>query len=97
MKYLILFLIIVAVLVWLSWRFRRQIAAARQVWKMLAETNKRMNQQAAKKQPEPEKVPAGKLVRCQKCGTWVPTDSALKFGNNNYFCSANCMERSVVS
>lgn len=96
MKYLLLFGILIALLVWLSWRFRRQITVARQVWKMLVETNRRMRQQGGAKQP-PQKIPVGKLVRCGKCETWVPKDTALNFGNNNYFCSAKCMEKAVMS
>lgn len=98
MKYLILLLVLAALFIWLSWRFRRQITVARQVWKMLVETNRRLNQQqdqqAGNKQP-PQKIPAGKLVRCEKCQTWVPKDTALSFGKNTYFCSAKCMEKAV--
>ena len=96
MKYLLLLLIVAVFFIWLSWRFRWQIAAARQVWKMLVETNKQMNQRGAARQP-PQKIPAGKLVRCEKCQTWIPKDTALGFGNNTYFCSAQCMEKAVVS
>ncbi len=96
MKYLILLLIVAALFIWLSWRYRRQIAAARQVWKMLLETNRRINQQNSVKQSPQQKIPAGKLVRCEKCATWVPKDSALSFGNNTYFCSATCMEKAVA-
>jgi hypothetical protein len=96
MKYLLIFLILAALVIWLSWRFRRQIAVARQVWKMLLEANRRMNSQPGTQAP-PQKIPAGKLVRCEKCQTWVPKDTALGLGANTYFCSANCMEKAVAS
>jgi len=97
MRYLLLLFILAALFIWLSWRFRRQITAARQVWKMLVETNRRMRQQTAANQPQQQqKIPAGKLVRCEKCQTWVPKDSALNFGNNTYFCSPKCMEKAVA-
>jgi hypothetical protein len=99
MKYVVILLVLFAIFVWLSWRFRRQIAFARQMWKMFVETNRRLNQQqqqVGNKQP-PQKIPAGKLVRCEKCQTWVPRDSALSFGKGTYFCSAQCMEKSVVN
>ncbi len=95
MKYLIILLIFLALLAWVGYRFRRQIAVARQVWKMLLAANQARQQTGAAQQPK--KVPAGKLVRCGKCEKWTPEDTALKFGNNNYFCSPKCMERSVVN
>jgi hypothetical protein len=95
MKYLILFLIFLALLAWAAYRFRRQIAVARQVWKMLVDANK-MRQQTGGAATPPQKIPAGKLVRCAKCETWTPEDTALKFGNNTYFCSPKCMEKAVV-
>ena len=97
MKYLFLLLLLILLFVWLSWRFRRQIAAARQVWKMLVETNRRINQQTGGEKHQPQKIPAGKLVRCEKCQTWVTKDTALSFGSNTYFCSPKCMEKAVVS
>jgi formylmethanofuran dehydrogenase subunit E len=96
MKYVIILLLFLALMIWLSWRFRRQIAVGRQVWKMLLETSRRMNQQTGSARP-PEKMPAGKLVRCAKCGTWAPQNTALDFGNKVYFCSPKCMEKSVVN
>lgn len=103
MKYLILFLIIIAILLWIAWRFRRQISMAREMMKMLAEARRMINQQqtqrsATGQQPQKQNIPAGgKLVRCEKCQTWVPKDSALSFGGNTYFCSAQCMEKSVIN
>jgi len=52
--------------------------------------------------PSQERTPSrNKLVRCDRCGTWVPADRALKLGSGlaNY-CSAECMaqkQRKVAS
>ena len=52
--------------------------------------------------PPQEKTPSrNKLVRCDRCGTWVPADRAmqLKSGMSTY-CSAECMaqkQRKVAS
>ena len=35
-----------------------------------------------------------KLVRCERCGTWVPADRALKLKSGlATFCSAECMSK----
>jgi ribosomal protein S26 len=35
------------------------------------------------------------LVKCLKCGTWVPRTKALRLGPSAY-CSTTCVERSEV-
>ena len=43
--------------------------------------------------PPQERTPSrNKLVRCDRCGTWVPADRAMKLNSGlaNY-CSAECM------
>jgi len=79
---------------WVGWRFRRQLTFGWQVWKMMRGAYQSRQQTGAT--PQQEKIPAGKLVRCEKCGTWIPKDTALDFGNNTYFCTAKCMEKSVA-
>ena len=39
-----------------------------------------------------------KLVRCERCGTWVPADRALNLKSGlATFCSAECMAKEPVS
>lgn len=39
-----------------------------------------------------------KLVRCERCGTWVPVDRALNLKSGlATFCSAECMAKEPVS
>jgi hypothetical protein len=38
----------------------------------------------------PARKEIGQLVRCSKCGTWVPSDRARKVGRNT-FCSNECV------
>jgi hypothetical protein len=52
--------------------------------------------------PAPEKTPSrNKLVRCDRCGTWIPADRAMKLGSGlATYCSAECMaqkQRKVAS
>jgi hypothetical protein len=37
-----------------------------------------------------------KLVRCEACGTWIPSTRAVKIGSSNaFFCSHACLERTA--
>ena len=52
--------------------------------------------------PEQRKTPSrNKLVRCDRCGTWVPADRALNLGSGlATYCSAECVaqkQRKVAS
>ena len=54
--------------------------------------------------PPQEKTPSrNKLVRCDRCGTWIPADRAMKLNSGMAtYCSAECManktkERKVAS
>lgn len=43
--------------------------------------------------PPQERTPSrNKLVRCDRCGTWVPAERAMKLNSGlATFCSAECM------
>jgi len=45
--------------------------------------------------PPEQKTPSrNKLVRCDRCGTWIPADRALKLSSGlATYCSAECMEQ----
>jgi hypothetical protein len=52
--------------------------------------------------PPQEKTPSrNKLVRCDRCGTWVPADRALSLGSGlATYCSSECVaqkQRKVAS
>jgi len=54
--------------------------------------------------PPQEKTPSrNKLVRCDRCGTWIPADRSMKLNSGMAtYCSAECManktkERKVAS
>lgn len=39
-----------------------------------------------------------KLVRCERCGTWIPADRAMKLKSGlATFCSAECMAKEPAS
>ena len=42
--------------------------------------------------PEPKIPSRNKLVRCDRCGTWIPADRAMKLNSGlATYCSAECM------
>lgn len=92
-KVLVVLFILLVVLALIATRYRRQIMMGIQVWKAF----KKMREGAR----PPEKAVTGRndanvpLVKCVKCGTWVPKTSALNLGPNTY-CSTTCVERSEV-
>lgn len=52
--------------------------------------------------PEQQKTPSrNKLVRCDRCGTWIPADRAITLGSGlATYCSAECIaekQRKVAS
>ena len=54
--------------------------------------------------PPQERTPSrNKLVRCDRCGTWIPADRSMKLNSGMAtYCSAECManktkERKVAS
>lgn len=95
MREALLILAVIAVLLGLTaFRYRRQILAGVQVWRML----KQMRQNAGtigKQGPEQAKKDLGPLVNCSKCGTWVPESKAISLNSQTYFCSKECVEMNV--
>ena len=51
--------------------------------------------------PEQKIQSRNKLVRCDRCGTWIPADRAMKLNSGlATYCSAECMsqkQRKVAS
>ena len=48
--------------------------------------------------PAARTASSNKLVRCERCGTWVPADRALHLNSGlATFCSAECIAKEPVS
>jgi hypothetical protein len=49
--------------------------------------------------PDVKRTPtSSKLVRCERCGTWIPTDRALTLSSGlATFCSPECMAKEPVA
>lgn len=88
---LILFLILIAII---AHRYRRQINLGIEIFKMFRQLRNRAKPQEKKldKKAADKSVP---LVRCARCGTWTPQNSALNLRSKTFYCSTNCMEKAV--
>jgi ribosomal protein S26 len=75
-------------------RYRRQLQTALYVWRMFKKM-RRMNDTKEKQIEKKETTGDVQLIRCAKCGTWIPQKNALKLRSKTFFCSANCMEKAV--
>ncbi len=91
MKWLILLGLLLVLLAIIATRFRQQIKMAIYVWRMF-----RKMRQVGKSVEKPiEKIENPKdaaLVRCAKCGTWIPQNKALNLRSGIYYCSKICLE-----
>lgn len=95
MKWIIILLLLIALVLVIAWRYRKQIQTA---WFMY-QAFRRMRQQMkppAERQVEP-KTRSGdtELVRCPKCQKWMAKDDAVKL-KADYYCSLSCLEESVT-
>ncbi len=75
-------------------RYRKQISGVIGFARMLREAvdpnraRKSINQPAAK--------PAGELVNCNGCGTWVPRERAIRFDARTFYCSKECVKMALA-
>jgi len=91
MKWLILFGLIVILIVIITSRYRQQIKMAIYVWRMF----RKMRQAGKTREKQIEKQENAKdaaLVRCAKCGTWIPQNRALNLRSGTNYCSTVCLE-----
>lgn len=96
MKWLIILLLFAVLLVIIATRYRRQIIAGIEIWKMFRQVRQQMKPKE-EKQIRPQTVSKNdvQLVRCGKCGTWIPESNALNLRSKTFYCSTKCMEQAV--
>ncbi len=91
---LFILLIIIVLLALTAWRYRKQILVGVDIWRQFKKMQSQVRDQTSKPIDVPESS-NGHLVRCSKCGTWVPENTAVKLAANVFYCTTDCMERSV--
>jgi len=94
MKWLILLILFGGLIAIIAMRYRRQLQTALYVWRMFKKM-RQMNKTEERQIEKKETANDVQLIRCAKCGTWIPQKNALKLRSKTFFCSANCMEKAV--
>ncbi|MCC7308069.1 MAG: hypothetical protein IT173_10925 [Acidobacteria bacterium] len=76
-------------------RYRKQIAGIL----ALGRTLKEMKQNARSDHPAEQinDQASRELRSCAGCGTWIDTSAAIKFDRNTFYCSKECVQRSMAS
>lgn len=94
MKWIILLILLLFLFAMIAVRYRRQIRTGIEIWKMFRQM--RSGIKPEKKQFEKtETAKDAALVRCARCGTWVPQGKALNLRSKIFYCSTVCIEKSV--
>ena len=96
MKWLVILGLLALVVIFLAVKYRRHIQTGIYVLKMFRQMRQMSKPEKAEKQIET----AGQsddvqLVRCAKCGSWIPQNTAMKLSKNNFYCSSKCLENAV--
>lgn len=93
MKALLFILVAICILLALTaFRYRKGIMAVIRVSRMV----KQASLQGGESNLSQVKTSrSSQLVRCSRCGTWVPEDRARTIGSGSYFCSKECIESKV--
>lgn len=87
MREAIVILLVIAVLfAFTAIRYRRQIAAFIQFWRMIRSASNGRGDRLP--EDRPTNAP---LASCPKCGTWVPQDRAIAVGRS-FYCSNKCLQ-----
>ena len=94
MKWLILLLVLLVVVFLIAMRYRRQIMAGYQLWKMFRQM-RQAGKPTVKQNEKRESIREVPLVRCEKCGKWISPDGAMKLRQEKYYCSSVCMEKAA--
>ena len=96
MKWLILLVLLAILSIFIVVRFRRQIQTAIYVLKMFRKM-RQMSRSSGEPEKQIENTNSGdvQLVRCTKCGSWIPQNTAMKLSKNTFYCSSKCLETAV--
>ena len=94
MKFLVILFILLMLVLLLALRYRRQIQAGLQIWRMF-----RQVKQASKPAQNPairkKNENSESLVRCARCGKWVMPSEAVNLRGDTIYCSTQCMEKAA--
>lgn len=94
MKELFIILVVIGIFILLAAvRYRKQIAAAIHVWRVLKTMKSAGSaEQAIPPTTTPDDV---ELVKCAHCNHWKPKNEALKFSRGTFYCSSRCVNEAL--
>lgn len=95
MKWLIILFLFAIVIIFIATRYRRQITAGIELYKMFRQVRGQMKPKEEKQIRQTVSKSDVQLVRCAKCGKWVNESNALNLRSKTFYCSTNCMEQAV--
>lgn len=95
MKWLVLLFLLLALAAIIFVRYRQQIQTGFYLWRMFRKMRQSGSATNNKQFEATKSEPEGQLVRCAKCGTWIPKNKALNLRAKNFYCSTNCIETAV--
>ena len=95
MKWFFVLILLAVLVIFLVARFRRHIQTAIYVFKMFRKMRQMSKPAKQEKQIENASPSDVQLVRCAKCGSWIPQNTAMKLSKNTFYCSSKCLENAV--
>ncbi len=97
MKILFVLLILGLILGMVALRYRKQIQLALYFLKMFRKMRQINKSGQNQIQAKDEMQSNSNLVQCAGCKKWMAEDNSLKMGVKSFYCTADCMEKSVSS
>ena len=91
---LVILVVLFVLLALTAVRYRKQIGTMIKIWRSLQAMRSQVKGENAPHEPS---IPAGPLVNCAKCGTWVPEQRAIKLRGGTNYCSSACLESAVTT
>ena len=95
-KFLVVLFILIVVFGLVALRYRKQIQMALYVLRMFRKMRQMSSAPEEKQIEKTESSSDTQLVKCARCGKWIPQSKALNLRSKTFYCSANCMENAVV-
>jgi Sec-independent protein translocase protein TatA len=95
-KILIILLLLSVLFGVIALRYRKQIQMALYVLRMFRKMRQMSRAPEEKQIEKTENTSDVQLVKCARCGTWIPQNKALNLRSKTFYCSANCMENAVM-
>jgi len=96
MKWLFLLGLLAILVIFIVARYRRHIQMGIYMFKMFRKMRQMSKPETSEKQIENTAHSSDvQLVRCTKCGSWIPQNTALKLSKNTFYCSSKCLETAV--